>query len=98
MKLTAYTSCFEAIKNTILENPIVCEPFTIYFDNEELEFLLTHPVRGATAKYWVFAVCHHYLGRTVLIICFITNKINLFQDFYPANLPGDSAVPWVRLR
>lgn len=41
MKLTAYTSCFEAIKNAILENPIVCEPFTIYFDNEELERIKT---------------------------------------------------------
>lgn len=36
-KSSGYVNCYKAIEGAILENPIVYQPFTVYFDRKQLD-------------------------------------------------------------
>ena len=36
-KTSGYVNCYNTIEKAILKNSIVCQPFTVYFDNKQLE-------------------------------------------------------------
>lgn len=50
-------------------------------------FLLTHLMRGVTAKYSVFAVNHHNMRRTILEIQCIIIKYEEKLSGFQANMP-----------
>ena len=50
-------------------------------------FLLTHPIRGATAEYSIYSASHHNMERTLNNIILYENIVITNYAFFEANLP-----------